>query len=210
MIEWHQLFIFIVAGIALNLTPGPDMLFTIARSIGQGRTAGIISALGIGSGAIVHIIAATFGISALFAYSATAYLVLKYAGAAYLVYLGIRSFRSGQPMSLSKKNGKPLAYSRIYWQAVVTNVLNPKVALFFISFLPQFVDPSVGSVTMQTLFLGVLFDFNSTILLVAIALLAGSAGEWLATKEKFWKWQQRFTGSVLIALGAKLALPDNH
>lgn len=209
MIEFHQLLIFIAAGIALNLTPGPDMLYTIARSIGQGRTAGLVSALGIGTGSIAHIVAATFGISALCAYSATAYLVLKHAGAVYLIYLGLKTLLSGKQVQV-RSNSKVLPLSRIYWQGVVTNVLNPKVALFFISFLPQFVDPSTGSVTSQTLLLGAIFDINGTLVLIIIALLAGTAGQWLATKGTFWKWQQRFTGSVLIALGAKLALPDNR
>jgi len=209
MFELHQLLIFIAAGIALNLTPGPDMLYTIARSIGQGRAAGIVSALGIATGAIAHIIGATFGISALFAYSATAYTILKYAGAGYLIYLGVRTLLSGKTVRM-KGTRQDASLGKIFWQAVLTNVLNPKVALFFISFLPQFVDPGAGSVTLQTLLLGIIFDVNSTIILIAIALLAGTAGQWLATKETFWKWQQRFTGSILIALGAKLALPDNR
>ena len=139
MIDLHQLLIFIAAGIALNLTPGPDMMYTIARSVGQGRTAGLVSALGIGTGSIVHIVAATFGISALFAYSATAYLILKYVGAAYLVYLGFRTLFSGKRVQFERDH-RVVPLKSIYWQGVVTNVLNPKVALFFLSFLPQFVD----------------------------------------------------------------------
>ena len=207
MIELHQLLIFVAAGIALNLTPGPDMMYTIARSVGQGRTAGLVSALGIGTGSIVHIVAATFGISALFAYSATAYLILKYAGAAYLVYRGIRTLLSGKRVQFERDH-RVVPLKNIYWQGVVTNVLNPKVALFFLSFLPQFVDPNAGSVSMQTLVLGVIFDVNGTLILMLIALLAGVAGQWLASKTVFWKWQRRFTGTVLVALGAKLALPD--
>jgi len=210
MIDLHSLRLFVLAGIALNLTPGPDMMYTVARSLGQGRMAGIVSALGIGTGSIAHILAAGFGLSALFAYSALAYTILKYAGAAYLIYLGIRTLISAKgkiPVSTAREN-RPLG--RIYWQGIVTNVLNPKVALFFISFLPQFVDPHAGSVTFQTLLLGTIFDVNGTLILVLIAIMAGTAGQWLASKRTFWKYQQWFTGSVLVALGAKLALPDNR
>lgn len=210
MIDLHSLLLFVLAGIALNLTPGPDMMYTIARSLGQGRMAGIVSALGIGTGSIAHILAAGFGLSALFAYSAMAYLILKYAGAAYLIYLGVRTLISAKgkiPISAARED-RPLG--RIYWQGIVTNVLNPKVALFFISFLPQFVDPHAGSVTLQTLLLGTIFDINGTLILVIIAIMAGTAGQWLSSKQTFWKYQQWFTGSVLVALGAKLALPDNR
>ena len=210
MIDLHSLLLFVLAGIALNLTPGPDMMYTLARSLGQGRMAGVVSALGIGTGSIAHILAAGFGLSALFAYSAMAYMILKYAGAAYLIYLGIRTLlgaKSALPVNNTREQ-RPLG--QIYWQGVITNVLNPKVALFFISFLPQFVDPHGGSVTAQTLLLGAIFDINGTLILIIIALMAGTAGQWLSSKPTFWRYQQWFTGSVLIALGAKLALPDER
>ena len=210
MIDLHSLLLFVLAGIALNLTPGPDMMYTIARSLGQGRLAGVVSALGIGTGSVAHILAAGFGLSALFAYSAVAYSILKYAGAAYLIYLGIRTLiGAGKQIPISNaRESRPLR--QIFWQGVITNVLNPKVALFFVSFLPQFVDPHAGSVTVQTLLLGAIFDINGTLILVIIALMAGTAGQWLSRRPTFLKYQQWFSGSVLVALGAKLALPDER
>ncbi|MBK7142196.1 MAG: LysE family translocator [bacterium] len=207
MFESSQLAIFMAATLALNLTPGPDMLYTATRSLGQGRRAGIASALGIGAGTIVHIIAATLGLSAVLSYSAFTFMAIKYLGAAYLIYLGIKTFRSKAQLHLGKNVAKE-SLSRIFWQGVLTNILNPKVALFFLSFLPQFVDPERGSVGLQLATLGVMFDLSGVTVLLVIAIAVGHASSWLENSPTFLKVQKWFTGSVFIALGARLALAD--
>lgn len=207
MFESSQLALFMLATLTLNLTPGPDMLYTATRSLGQGRRAGIASALGIGTGTIAHIIAATFGLSAILSYSAFTFMAIKYLGAGYLIYLGIKTFRAKAEIHLGKNVAKD-STSRIFWQGVVTNILNPKVALFFLSFLPQFVDPERGSVALQLATLGVLFDISGVSVLLIIAVAVGHASGWLENRPTFWRVQKWFTGSVFIALGARLALAD--
>ncbi len=156
MIDTSNLWLFLAAGIMLNLTPGADMLYVAARSTSQGTKAGIVSALGIAAGCLVHIFGAIIGLSALIAQSATAFEIIKYLGAAYLIYLGIKSiikkdFNSDRLKSQDKKS-----LWQIFKQGVITNVLNPKVALFFLAFLPQFIEPSSPNVSVQILFLGML------------------------------------------------------
>jgi threonine/homoserine/homoserine lactone efflux protein len=205
MLDLHGLIPFILAGLLLNLTPGPDVLYIVARSTSQGRAAGVVSALGIGAGCLVHIAAATAGLSALMVKLPAAYQVVRWAGAAYLIYLGVRA--------LLKKSGpagrEPLApqrLGRIFWQGVVTNVLNPKVALFFLAFLPQFTDPGRGSQPLQFLLLGLIFDFNATLVNLGYALVASRLGDWLRGRLGASRALDRLTGGVFIALGVRLAL----
>jgi threonine/homoserine/homoserine lactone efflux protein len=197
---------FALTGLLLNLTPGNDMLYVIARSSGQGTKAGVISALGIGAGCIIHILAAVIGLSALIAQSATAFDIIKYVGAAYLVYLGVKSLLSKKYSIKIDQNLKQLSYKKIFWQGFITNVLNPKVALFFLAFLPQFINIHKGNTTLQILFLGTWFDFVGTIVNVLVALLFGKIGSWLSKSPTFIQWQERITGTILIALGIKVAL----
>ena len=163
MLSVENILLFASAGILLNLTPGPDMIYTATRSASQGRNAGIVSALGIGTGTIFHILAAAFGLSAIFMYSATAYEFIKWIGAAYLVYLGIKSILD-RNKNFDSQNIIKDSLKKIYTQGVVTNVLNPKVALFFLAFLPQFIDVSSGNVTLQILLLGFIFNTTGTII----------------------------------------------
>ena len=202
----EHFWMFAITGLLLNLTPGNDMLYVIGRSSGQGTKAGVISALGIGAGCIVHILAAVIGLSALIAGSAMAFDIIKYMGAAYLVYLGIRSVASKKHSIHINKNLKPLSYNKIFWQGVITNVLNPKVALFFLAFLPQFINVHEGNTSWQILFLGIWFDAVGTIVNVLVALLFGSIGSWLSKSPRFVQWQERITGMILIGLGIKVAL----
>jgi threonine/homoserine/homoserine lactone efflux protein len=204
MIE--NFWMFALTGLLLNLTPGNDMLYIIARSSGQGTKAGVISALGIGAGCIVHIFAAVIGLSALIAQSALAFDIIKYVGAAYLIYLGIKALVSKKKKLVIDKSLPELSYRKIFWQGVLTNVLNPKVALFFLAFLPQFINISNGNISMQILFLGVWFDIVGTIVNVLVALLFGKIGAWLSKSPAFILWQERITGLILIALGIKVAL----
>ncbi len=207
MPDTTSLALFLIAALTLNVTPGPDMLYVIARSLGQGQKAGIVSAIGIGVGGFVHTLAATLGLSALLASSALAYSVVKYVGAGYLIYLGVRMILS-QKRNQSIATLRPASLSRIFNQAVATSVLNPKVALFFIAFLPQFTNPSQGSVAWQIAFLGVLFCATGTTVNTTVALLSGLMGDWLKNRPRFYQIQQWFTGSVFVVLGTSIALPD--
>lgn len=202
----ENFWVFALTGLLLNLTPGNDMLYVIARSSGQGTKAGIISALGIGAGCVIHILAAVIGLSALIAQSATAFDIIKYIGAAYLIYLGLKSILSKKHSVAIDTKLKTLSYRKIFWQGFITNVLNPKVALFFLAFLPQFINIHKGNTSLQILFLGTWFDVVGTLVNVVVAVLFGKIGAWLSKSPKFIQWQERITGTILIALGIKVAL----
>jgi threonine/homoserine/homoserine lactone efflux protein len=204
---------FILAGLLLNLTPGPDVLYIVARSTSQGRAAGVVSVLGIVSGCLVHIVAAAAGLSALMVKVPIAYQIVRWAGAAYLVWLGLRALlpsllqRRG-PLELQAVAAQPLR--RIYWQGVVTNALNPKVALFFVAFLPQFTDPARGSLVLQFLVLGLIFNLNSLWVNLGYALAAAHLGGWLRRRFGLGAALQKLTGAVYLALGVRLLLPDRR
>ena len=202
----ENFWLFAFAALMLNITPGNDMLYVATRSTGQGVKAGIVSALGILGGCIVHMIAAVIGLSALIAQSAIAFDIIKYAGAAYLIYLGIRSIISKTNSFNLPKNIEKQSLWKIFWQGVVTNVLNPKVALFFLAFLPQFIDPSKGNTYLQILFLGSWFNISGTVVNIIVAILFGKIGGWLQRSSWFVKWQGKLTGLILIGLGIKVAL----
>jgi threonine/homoserine/homoserine lactone efflux protein len=202
----ENFWLFALTGLLLNLTPGNDMLYVIARSSGGRTKAGIISALGIGAGCLVHILAAVAGLSALIAQSALAFDMIRYAGAAYLIYLGLRSLLKKNKVFVAPNNAQSLPYKRIFWQGVLTNVLNPKVALFFLAFLPQFIDLQRGNTGLQILVLGTWFDMVGTIVNVLVALLFGRLSGWLSRSSKFVQWQERITGMILIGIGIKVAL----
>jgi threonine/homoserine/homoserine lactone efflux protein len=171
--------------------------------VGQGRKAGIVSALGIFVGCWAHILAAAFGIAALLRSSPIAFNIVRYAGAAYLVYLGIKMLV--QHSSLAQQQLKPDSLSAIFRQGAITNVLNPKVALFFLAFLPQFVDARRGSIVWQILLLGLIFNVGGTLVNLGVAYAGGTLGELLRRNARFARLQQWFTGLVFIGLGARLA-----
>lgn len=205
MPDLHSLLIFIGAGLLLNLAPGPDVLYIVARSISQGRAAGVVSALGIGAGCLFHVVAAACGLSALMLALPVAYDVVRYAGAAYLVWLGVRALVSkGGAMEVKTMERTPLW--AIFRQGVITNVLNPKVAIFFLAFLPQFADPANGPIAAQMLGLGLIFDFNGTLVCLGYALVASQLGDWLKSRYDLSTWINRITGGLFIALGLRLAL----
>jgi threonine/homoserine/homoserine lactone efflux protein len=195
---------FVAATLLLNLSPGPDMMYVVARSMGQGRRAGVVSALGIGAGCLVHIAAAAFGVSALLRSSPRAYDIVRYAGAGYLIFLGPR-------LLLQRRAGKTLAelppesHTAIFRQGVVTNVFNPKVALFFLAFLPQFVAPSHGGVAWQMTALGLYFDLSGTAVNLGLACLAGVAGNFLRGRRGR-ELAERLSGAVFVALGLRVGL----
>ena len=199
--------VFALTAILLNLTPGNDMLYVAARSTAQGTRAGIISSLGIMSGCMVHILAAVFGLSAVIAKSALAFDIIKYIGAAYLIYLGIRGIMSRKKSLHVNAAVNHLSYRRLFWQGAFTNVLNPKVALFFLAFLPQFISINdVANPSLQILFLGTWFNVGGTLVNIMVAMLFGKASEWLSRSAKIIQWQERITGIILIGLGIKVVL----
>jgi threonine/homoserine/homoserine lactone efflux protein len=208
MFHLPNLPVFLLAALILLLTPGPAVLYIIARSMDQGRLAGIVSVLSIETGNSVHVLAATFGLSAILMSSALAFTVVKYLGAAYLIYLGIRrlSMRD-QDHELGSIQKQSLR--RIYSQGVLVAALNPKTALFFLAFLPQFVDPSVGSVTLQLLTLGGMFVTMAIVTDSMYALLASTAGGWLKRNRSFLRAEKHIVGSVYIGLGVTAALAHN-
>ena len=206
MIAINEFLIFAFASLVLNITPGNDMLYVATRSTSQGVKAGIVSALGIAGGCIIHLLAAVIGLSAIIANSAIAFDIIKYIGAAYLVYLGIRSFLSRQNKFSINNAIEKKSLSKLFLQGLFTNVLNPKVALFFLAFLPQFIHPEKGNASMQILLLGLWFNFSGTIVNIIVAGVFGKLGNWLADKQAFIKWQNKITGLLLVGLGIKVAL----
>jgi threonine/homoserine/homoserine lactone efflux protein len=206
MFNTSEFIFFALASFMLNITPGADMLYVATRSTSLGVKAGVVSALGIMTGCIVHLLAAVLGLSAIIASSALAFSIVKYAGAGYLIYLGINSYFSKRNAFEMKKDVTPLPLIKIFRQGVVTNVLNPKVALFFLAFLPQFIHAGKVSIQWQILMLGSWFNLSGTIVNILVAVLFGKMGNWLAEKEWFVKWQQKITGLLLFGLGIKVAL----
>jgi threonine/homoserine/homoserine lactone efflux protein len=204
MIELSQLYFFMGATLALLLVPGPAVLYITARSANQGRLAGLVSVLAIETANFLQAVAATLGLSAILFSSALAFDVVKYLGAAYLIYLGVRKLVT--PDDPAAEVVKPESLSRIYWQGLIVNLLNPKTALFFFAFLPQFVNPEKGNVTSQTLLLGALFVGMAIITDSLYALLASSLAEKLRGSRHFQKSQRYFTGLVYVGLGITTAL----
>ncbi|MCW3116057.1 MAG: LysE family translocator [Chitinophagaceae bacterium] len=205
----HSFWLFALASLMLNITPGNDMLYVIARSTGQGIKAGIVSSLGVMVGCMVHIMAAVAGLSAIIAQSAPAFNIVKYTGAAYLIYLGVRSLNSKKRLFHINVDIQKLSYKKLFWQGIVTNALNPKVALFFLAFLPQFLDMKSGNTQWQILFLGTWFDVSGTVVNILVAFLFGKIGNWLTHSARFVQWQKRITGAILIGLGIKVALSSS-
>lgn len=194
----------------LNLTPGNDMIYVASRSSALGVNAGIVSALGIMAGCLVHTLAAVAGLSAIIASSATAFNILKYTGAAYLIYLGIRSWIGSRNSVFQLKERVELySYRKVFVQGMFTNVLNPKVALFFLAFLPQFINTHSSHPQWRILFLGMWFDFSGTAVNIAVAFLFGRMGNWLAVKPGVVRMQEKISGLVLISLGIKVGLASS-
>jgi threonine/homoserine/homoserine lactone efflux protein len=192
--------VFMLAALALAVVPGPAVLYIVAQSVDQGRPAGLVSALGIAVGGLVHVSAATIGLSSLLASSATAFTVVKYAGAAYLVVLGIRRLLTREQVE-DEIARPPRARRRIFVDGVVVNVLNPKTALFFLAFLPQFVEPGEGAATLQILVLGLIFVAIALCSDSSWALAAGTLGSWLRRSRWYLGVKRWVTGTVFVGLG---------
>ena len=195
-----SLAIFAAASLALAVVPGPAVLYIVAQSVDQGRLAGLFSAAGIAVGGLVHVVAATIGLSSLLASSATAFTIVKYAGAAYLILLGIRRLLTREELE-DEMVRSPQTRRRLFVNGVVVNVLNPKTALFFLAFLPQFVDPDTGAAWLQILALGLLFVAIALCSDSLWALAAGTLGSWLRRSSWYLGVKRWLTGTVFIGLG---------
>ena len=207
MFNLPNLSIFLLAALILLLTPGPAVLYIVTRSLDQGRLAGFVSVLSIEVGNLVHVLSATLGLSAILVSSALAFSIVKYLGAAYLIYLGVRRLlareTAHQPTTFQRQSLR-----RIFRQGVLVAILNPKTALFFFAFLPQFVDSSKSSFTLQLLILGCLFVLMAIVTDSLYALLAGSVGQWLKGTRSFLRVGRYLVGTVYIGLGVMAALSD--
>lgn len=213
MPDTTQLLLFIAAGWLLNLTPGPDVLYIVSSALKGGVRAGMVAALGIVSGCFVHVFAAALGVGALLATSATAFTLLKWAGAAYLLWMGIRLLRArgGSSVLPADVQGVPATVDlwRVYRQGFLTNVLNPKVALFFLAFVPQFIAPAADDKVLAFLLLGLLFNLNSLPINFGYAWLAGWASRRVGAVQRAMHWMDRAAGVLFIGFGLRLALSDN-
>jgi len=202
----HDLPLFVVAGLLLNLTPGADLLYVAGNTATGGRRAGMLAALGIGAGCLFHVTLAALGFSALLAASELAFTLVKWVGAGYLVWMGIGMLRARGGAQAAQAVIDP---RRVFWRGVLTNALNPKVALFFLAFLPQFITPQAGHQALAFGLLGLVFTVNGTLVTLAMAWLGGLARDRLAGSARAGKlglWLHRAAGAMFVALGVKLAV----
>jgi len=200
---------FLLAVIAIQLSPGPDMMMVIARGIGQGRRVALACVAGISAASLIQIPALALGVATIFATSEVAYTILKNIGALYLVYLGARFLMASSTATAAEKSAVVSARAA-FFQGFWGNLANPKSLVFLLAFLPQFVDPSRGSVVTQLFVLGLLHKSVGLLVDGSVALLAGSSGNWLRQHPGFVKWQERLVGSILIGLGLRLAFDARH
>ncbi|MEM8808499.1 MAG: LysE family translocator [Cyanobacteria bacterium P01_G01_bin.38] len=202
--------LFLTAALVLAITPGPGIFYVLTRSIRGGRREGLTSAIGTSVGGLVHVVAAALGLSALLTTSAVAFGVVKYAGAAYLIYLGIQTLRQTETGSLNSDPASLLAIERsALYQGITTEVLNPKTALFFLAFIPQFVNLS-SPVVPQFILLGSISVLLNTLVDLIVIGLAGPIGQWLQQSAQLRRRQRQFSGWMLIGLGAYVAIADSH
>jgi len=212
MLGTHDLALFVVSGLLLNMAPGPDSLLIMTRSAAQGWRAGSAAALGIGAGTFIHIFAAALGLSAVLATSATAFAIVKYVGAAYLLYIGIALLWSKRErlavVEAPAATLPSLSYRRIFVQGFLTNVLNPKVAVFFLAFVPQFIAPLAPNKTIAFIALGCIFNFNGMLWCHFLAASSAFASKRLQASRSVVLWLNRLIGAVFVSFGVKLALAE--
>jgi len=201
---------FALAGLALNIVPGADMTFVVASAARGGRRDGIIAALGIGAGALVHILAAVLGLSAILAASQTAFNLIKWVGAAYLAYVAISLLLSGRTADADREAAPRRRGWRLLRAAAFVNMLNPKVALFFLAFLPQFVDPNASAPALQILALGLWFDFVGTLVNIVVAIVAASTAERLRHVSWLGRAARYVAATAMAALAVRLAFAERR
>jgi threonine/homoserine/homoserine lactone efflux protein len=209
MPDFTHISLFVLASAVLLITPGPAVLYIIARSVDKGRRAGLVSVCAIEVGNFMHVIAATLGLSALLLSSALAFTTVKFLGAGYLIYLGLRKIFTRETIQTTNKT-QPQSLRQIFSQGVVVATLNPKTALFFVAFLPQFVDPSRGAIAGQMFLLGCIFVMLAVISDSLYALLAGTVGHWLKGSRSALRAERYVVGSLYIGLGVTAAFADAH
>jgi threonine/homoserine/homoserine lactone efflux protein len=208
MLGIHDFWLFIISGLLLNVTPGPDMAYIVGRSVQLGWRGGVMAALGISTGCVSHVFAAAIGLSALLMASATAFTAVKWLGAAYLCYVGLTMLlsRARAPDNAAPGENNSVTLSRVFWQGALTNVLNPKVALFFLAFLPQFVDAEAQHKALAFLALGLIFIFNGTLWCVSVAIVAARASGRVKKSGRTMDFVNRGLGALFVYLGARIAL----
>lgn len=206
MFGTHDLWLFILSALLLNITPGPDTALVVARSTQMGLRGGVAAAFGVTGGIMVHITAATIGLSALIAASATAFSVVKYVGAAYLIYVGLRLMLTRHAAAADAPQAALLPLRSVFWQGFFSNALNPKVAIFFLAFLPQFVANEAPSKALAFLFLGVIFSIGATAWSLIVAFATAHAASRLKATRRFQRFIDGAIGAMFVALGVKLAL----
>jgi len=206
----HDFGLFIVSGLLLNIAPGPDTAYIVGRSMQMGWRGGVAAALGISTGCLSHVFGAAIGLSALLVASATAFTAVKWVGAAYLCYIGLTMLlsRPRQSNEAAAGEGGAVPLSRVFWQGALTNVLNPKVAMFFLAFLPQFVDANAPHKPLAFLTLGLIFIFNGTLWCLAVAIAAARAAGRMQRSGRVIAWFNRGLGALFIYLGARIALVE--
>lgn len=203
--ESSQLILFVVTSLFLISTPGPDMVLVMSRSIAIGQRAGVATAAGVSVGLLGHTVLASLGLGAILQTSAMLFTILKLVGAVYLVYLGVKSFRS-PPSAMHLSEAKSLPVRTLFLQGAISNISNPKIAIFYFAFLPQFVSAESANSTAMLLLLGVVFDLLTFLIKSPIAVCAGRLSGWLRNRPHVETWLNRISGSVLMGLGVRLAL----
>jgi threonine/homoserine/homoserine lactone efflux protein len=201
--------LFLTASLVVIVAPGPDNMLVLTRGVAQGRGAALVSAAGASLGLVVHSVFAAVGLSALLAQSALAFSVVKYVGAAYLIYLGVRALLDREGFAPTRGEA-PMGLGKVFTQAVASNVLNPKIAVFFLAYLPQFADPATGGTAIQLLAFGLTFALLTLAIFSALAVFSGTVGSWLRSRPKLAGGLGWLTGAVLISLGLRLAFQDRR
>ena len=209
MLGIHDLGLFIAAGLLLNITPGPDNAYITGRSLQLGWRGGAAAAIGVGCGCLVHVFATAVGLSALLAASSVAFNAIKLIGGAYLCYMGVRMLLSrGETETAGQGSAPTVTLRQVFWQGALTNVLNPKIALFFLAFLPQFVDADAPHKPFAFLLLGVIFVLNGTLWCLGVAAFAAKAAARMRRSGGLMRWLNRGIGALFVYLGIRVALMD--
>jgi threonine/homoserine/homoserine lactone efflux protein len=203
----HDFWLFVVSGLLLNIAPGPDTAYIVGRSVQAGWRGGVAAALGIGTGCLTHVVGAALGLSALLVASVTAFTIVKWLGAAYLCYVGLTMLfsRPRHSDAVAERDHEAVPLARVFWQGALTNALNPKVAMFFLAFLPQFVDADAPHKPLAFLTLGLIFIFNGTLWCLAVAIAAARATGRVQRSASAVGWINRGLGALFIYLGARIA-----
>jgi threonine/homoserine/homoserine lactone efflux protein len=212
MLGIHSLWLFILSGVLLNITPGPDTAYIVGRSVQLGWRGGVAAALGISAGCLVHVFAAAIGLSALLAASSLAFTIIKWIGAAYLIYAGIRMLlaRASLPAADSAPAPRAKTWRQVFWQGALTNALNPKVALFFLAFLPQFVEAEAAHKALAFVVLGLIFIATGTVWNLGMAAFAAKAAGRVRQSGRALLWLNRALGGMFVAMGVRVAMLQNR